>query len=139
MTFEFDLVAEGNELGLEECGFERIRFLLSEYQPALRVSLEDLSPTRIRSRLTANPPASRQNCWPSSRNLLVRLCGSSCEHDSNRASTLRSGPPTPLVVAVQHVAVPVDNERYEDPPVVLVPVLDEPREAPSCTWVYPWT
>jgi hypothetical protein len=55
VTFEFDLVAEGPELRFEERGLERIRFLLSEFQPALRVTLEGEPPTRIRVRAHGQP------------------------------------------------------------------------------------
>ncbi|MFF0267984.1 hypothetical protein [Kribbella sp. NPDC004536] len=57
MTFEFDLVAEGSELRFEERGFERARFLLSEFQPALRVTLEGEPPSRIRVRAHGEPVA----------------------------------------------------------------------------------
>ena len=55
MTFEFDLVAERGELRFDEGGFERVRFLLSEFQPAARVTLEGQPPTRIRVRADGEP------------------------------------------------------------------------------------
>ena len=48
VCYEFDLVAESGELRLVERGFERARFLLSEFQPATRVSLVGTPPARIR-------------------------------------------------------------------------------------------
>jgi hypothetical protein len=48
VTYEFDLVAESGELRFVERGFERAKFLLSEFQPATRVSLVGTPPARIR-------------------------------------------------------------------------------------------
>lgn len=48
VTYEFDLVADSGELRFGENGFERARFLLSEFQPAVRVSLVGIPPARIR-------------------------------------------------------------------------------------------
>lgn len=46
-TSEFDLVADG-PTGLSEQTFNRIRYLLLEFQPARRVRLAEGTPTRIR-------------------------------------------------------------------------------------------
>ncbi|WP_405069700.1 hypothetical protein OG558_08400 [Kribbella sp. NBC_01510] len=47
MTYEFNLVAESGELRFVGRGFERATFLLSEFQPATRVSLVGTPPARI--------------------------------------------------------------------------------------------
>ncbi|RIX28647.1 hypothetical protein [Amnibacterium setariae] len=48
MTYRFDLVAVQGHLELAENAWEKIRFWLSEYQPAAEVILVGAPPSRIR-------------------------------------------------------------------------------------------
>lgn len=48
MTYRFDLVAEQGYFELAEHALDKIRFWLSEFQPATEVSLVNDPPSRIR-------------------------------------------------------------------------------------------
>lgn len=50
MTYEFDLVPERGDFRFVDRGFERVTYLLSEFQPATRVQLVGSPPSRIRVR-----------------------------------------------------------------------------------------
>jgi len=55
VTYVFDLVPEQEGFRFVDRGFERVVYLLSEFQPATSVQLLDLPPSRIRVRAQGTP------------------------------------------------------------------------------------
>lgn len=55
MTYEFDLVPTQGGFRFVDRGFERVAFLLSEFQPATLVQRIDSPPSRIRVRAQGEP------------------------------------------------------------------------------------
>ncbi|WP_134738781.1 hypothetical protein [Nocardioides sp. 503] len=48
MTYRFDLVADSGHFHFADRGWDKVRFILSEFQPARKVSLMGNPPSRIR-------------------------------------------------------------------------------------------
>ena len=48
MTFRFDLVADSGHFEFADRGWDKVRFLLLEFQPAKKVTLVGEPPSRIR-------------------------------------------------------------------------------------------
>lgn len=55
MTYEFDLVSKQGDFRFVDRGFERVTYVLSEFQPATRVQLIGSPPSRIRVRAEGEP------------------------------------------------------------------------------------